>query len=69
VRVADLRAAQPTRAIETRDVIGQAKGILMQHRGIDADEAYEVLRRTSQQLNVKLFEIAEALAGKHKELR
>jgi len=69
VEVADLRAAQLTRAIETRDVIGQAKGILMQRRGIDADEAYEVLRRTSQQLNVKLFEIAEALARRGRELQ
>ena len=66
---AELRAAQLTRAIETRDVIGQAKGILMQRRGISADEAYEVLRRSSQQLNVKLFEIAETLAARSGELR
>lgn len=48
-------------ALETRDVIGQAKGILMATRGITADQAFELLRDTSQRLNVKLREIADRL--------
>ncbi|WP_233158095.1 ANTAR domain-containing protein [Actinokineospora bangkokensis] len=68
VDFADLKVAQLSRAIETRDIIGQAKGILMQRRGIDADAAYAVLRDTSQRLNIKLFEIAETLATRREEL-
>jgi GAF domain-containing protein len=55
-------------AIENRDVIGQAKGILMQRRGITADEAFDVLRRASQDLNVKLADLARTLATRHTEV-
>jgi hypothetical protein len=68
VRLAELRETNLRRALESRDVIGQAKGILMQRRGIDADEAFELLRRTSQDLNVKLAELAHTLASRHTEL-
>ncbi|MFL6121322.1 ANTAR domain-containing response regulator [Actinophytocola sp.] len=68
VRLAELREAQLRRALETRDVIGQAKGILMTRRGINADEAFDLLRRTSQDLNVKLAELAHTLATRHTEL-
>jgi hypothetical protein len=68
VRVAELREIQLRRALDTRDVIGQAKGILMRHRGISADEAFDVLRRTSQDLNVKLVTLAETLTTRHSEL-
>ncbi|WP_197522909.1 ANTAR domain-containing protein [Actinokineospora pegani] len=60
--LADLRDAQLRRAIDSRDVIGQAKGILMNRQGISADEAFTVLRRTSQDLNVKLVDLATTLA-------
>lgn len=68
VRLAELRQAQLRDALETRDVIGQAKGILMTRRGITAEEAFELLRRTSQDLNVKLAELAHTLASRHTEL-
>lgn len=35
-------------ALQTRDVIGQAKGILMQRQGIDAGRAFDLLRQASQ---------------------
>ena len=41
-------------ALETRDVIGQAKGILMERFRITADEAFDQLREASQQTNRKL---------------
>jgi hypothetical protein len=50
-------------AVETRDVIGQAKGILMERHKITADEAFAMLRQRSQALNVKLASIAEHLAS------
>ncbi|MET0235661.1 MAG: ANTAR domain-containing protein [Kibdelosporangium sp.] len=68
VRLADLREAHLRQALESRDVIGQAKGILMHRRGISADEAFDLLRRTSQELNVKLAELARTLAARHTEL-
>jgi ANTAR domain-containing protein/GAF domain-containing protein len=68
VRLAELRHAHLRRALDTRDVIGQAKGILMQRRGISADEAFDLLRRASQDLNVKLAELAHTLATRHTEL-
>lgn len=49
-------------AMESRDVIGQAKGILMARSQIPADEAFETLRRASQRLNVKLRDLAERIA-------
>jgi GAF domain-containing protein len=63
-----LQAAHLRRAIESRDVIGQAKGILMSRRGISADEAFQILRRVSQDLNVKLANLAKTLAERHTEL-
>ncbi|WNV86061.1 GAF and ANTAR domain-containing protein [Umezawaea sp. Da 62-37] len=65
---AELNAAELRKAIDSRDVIGQAKGILMHRRGITADEAFEVLRKTSQNLNVKLAELAGTLASRHTEI-
>lgn len=58
VSAAGLQEVQLRRAIASRDVIGQAKGILMARRGLTAEEAFDVLRRTSQDLNVKLVELA-----------
>ena len=45
-------------ALETRDLIGQAKGILISTGAIDADQAFAVLRGASQHLNRKLRDIA-----------
>jgi GAF domain-containing protein len=63
-----LEAAHLRRAVDSRDVIGQAKGILMQRRGITADQAFDILRKTSQDLNVKLADLATTLATRHTEL-
>ncbi len=65
---AELRQVQLRKAIDTRDVIGQAKGILMQRRGCTAEEAFDLLRRASQDLNIKLGHLAHILATRHTEL-
>lgn len=49
-------------ALETRGLIGQAQGIVMQTFGVDADTAFSVLRRISQHENVRLNALAEAIA-------
>lgn len=53
-----IHGEQMDQALESRDLIGQAKGILMAREGVSADEAFDMLRRASQRLNVKLREIA-----------
>jgi hypothetical protein len=48
-------------ALATREIIGQAQGILMERERINADQAFDVLRRASQHLNVKLRDVAQDL--------
>ncbi|MFJ8823717.1 ANTAR domain-containing protein [Streptomyces sp. NPDC102467] len=50
---------QLTEAMRTRDLIGQATGLLMAREGVDAAEAFAHLVRASQQQNVKLRELAQ----------
>jgi transcriptional regulator with GAF, ATPase, and Fis domain len=47
--------------MSSRDVIGQAKGILMERYKLTADQAFGVLTRVSQELNRKLVDIAGEL--------
>jgi GAF domain-containing protein len=46
-------------ALASRQIIGQAEGILMQRERITADQAFDLLRRASQHLNTKLREVAQ----------
>ncbi len=48
-------------ALETRTVIAQAQGLLMERFGIDADRAFSTLRRYSQHHNIRLKEICRLL--------
>lgn len=48
-------------ALVNRDLIGQAKGILMERFKLNADHAFELLARVSQDRNVKLHDVAEQL--------
>jgi GAF domain-containing protein len=45
----------------SRDLIGQAKGILMERFRLTAHQAFDVLSRTSQELNRKLVDVAAEL--------
>ena len=45
-------------ALASRDLIGQAKGMLMERFTIDAVAAFELLRRLSQDTNTPLVEVA-----------
>lgn len=49
-------------ALATRDLIGQAKGILMHSLGLTADQAFDVLRRESQNRNVKIRDLADQIS-------
>jgi GAF domain-containing protein len=58
----DRREAALHRGLSSRDLIGQAKGILMERQRLSAGDAFDVLRRVSQRLNRKLTDVAQELA-------
>jgi AmiR/NasT family two-component response regulator len=47
--------------LANRDIIGQAKGILMERFKITAAQAFEVLAKVSQDTNRKVYVVAEEL--------
>ena len=49
------------KAVDARNLVGQAQGILMERFDLDADRAFEVLRRYSQHHNRKLHLVAQEL--------
>jgi GAF domain-containing protein len=48
-------------AIESRAVVDQAKGILMERHKLTADQAFQVLAQTSMRTNTKVRTVAEEL--------
>ncbi|TNM69189.1 GAF and ANTAR domain-containing protein [Streptomyces sp. NP160] len=52
-----------SRGLANRDIIGQAKGILMERHRLSADQAFDLLARYSQHTNRKLHDIAFELAA------
>ncbi|MFJ9147925.1 GAF and ANTAR domain-containing protein [Streptomyces sp. NPDC102270] len=60
VALADARTIdQLEEAMETRHAIGEAMGILMERHKLSEDDAFNVLRRISQQHNIKLRDVAQ----------
>lgn len=55
------RAAHLLRALATRDVIGRAKGILMERFSMTDTDAFQLLVRSSQEMNMKVHDVAEVL--------
>jgi AmiR/NasT family two-component response regulator len=55
-------------AFGRRAVIEQAKGILMARHGVDADEAFSMLREHSQHNGHKVGEVAAAIVESHQLL-
>ncbi|MBA8822908.1 GAF domain-containing protein [Saccharopolyspora lacisalsi] len=53
--------AQLHEAIETRQGIGEAMGIIMNHYKLAQDQAFEVLKRVSQHRNVKLRDVTSEI--------
>ncbi|WP_156686656.1 GAF and ANTAR domain-containing protein [Mycobacterium sp. Marseille-P9652] len=50
-------------AIESRDLIGQAKGIIMHRDSLDGLQAFALLTRASQDANVKLADVARLVVN------
>lgn len=58
---ASLHDAQMNTALDARKLIGQAQGILMERHNLTVDQSFEVLRRYSQNRNLKLRAVAQQL--------
>lgn len=50
------------RALESRDVIGQAKGILMEREGLTGEQAFERLRRVANEHGRKIRGLAQDIS-------
>src|SRR3954447_3819456 len=58
---ASFKESQFNQALETRTVIGQATGMLIERFGVTPEQAFAMMRRVSQHHNVKLRALAEHL--------
>lgn len=68
VSVAAARARDDFQAaLQSRDVIGQAKGILMAREQIDSDAAFDILRTASQRMNAKLRDVAQRIVEESRQ--
>jgi GAF domain-containing protein len=57
--------AQLRTALHTRSMVGKAQGMLMRQFNIDSEHAFETLRRSSQNSNTKIRELAAMLVTAH----
>lgn len=55
------KVEQLNQAVSSRDLIGQAKGILMERHKITGQQAFVALTRVSQHTNTKLIDVADHL--------
>ncbi len=55
------------RALATRDLIGQAKGVLIHRHKITGEQAFQKLVKASQHANLKLVDVAHWLVAHHTE--
>ena len=53
-------------AVDARKLVGQAMGILMERFDVDADRAFAILKRYSQDTNTKLRDVAQHLIDTRK---
>jgi transcriptional regulator with GAF, ATPase, and Fis domain len=58
---ADQSRLRMEEAMDTREMIGQAQGILMEREHISAEHAYGILRRASQHLETRIRDVAQDL--------
>lgn len=62
-----MKHEQLTTAIASRTVIGQAMGIVMGRYTLDQNRAFSFLKRTSQDGNIKLYDVARAIVDRANE--
>ncbi len=52
-------------AIRSRDIIGQAKGVIMAREDVNADTAFQMLRQRSQDQKRRLRDLAQEIVADH----
>ena len=62
--IADDKDLQFRSALASRDMIGQAKGMIMERFNVDANRAFELLKRLSQDSNIRLTDVAAELIAR-----
>ena len=65
--IADDERLQFQSALASRDIIGQAKGMVMERFNVDAVRAFELLVKQSQNSNIRLAVVAEELVSRGPE--
>lgn len=65
---AERRAEQLQRALDSRVLIEQAKGMLAERHGMSPAEAFSVLRSHARNSNLKLREVCRSLVDGEVEL-
>jgi GAF domain-containing protein len=66
--IADNKEQQFESALASRDIIGQAKGMIMERFNVDAVRAFELLTRLSQNSNTRLSDIAAQIVARGADL-
>ncbi len=56
-------------ALRTRSMVGRAQGLLMRHFSYDSEQAFDRLRRASQNSNTKLRDLAALVVQAHEDGR
>jgi hypothetical protein len=65
--IADDVRLQFQSGLASRDIIGQAKGMIMERFDVDAVRAFELLKRLSQDSNTRLAKVAEEIVSRGSE--
>jgi len=72
LRDAERRIGDLTQAVTSHEIVGQATGILIATYHIDPQAAWSLLRRVSQQCNIKVARLASAViaiaSGSHESI-
>lgn len=64
IRESDLAKEQLQRALNSRVIIEQAKGVVAQTRRVDMDEAFALLRAYARSNGIKLHDVAEKIVNR-----
>ena len=62
--IADDKDLQFKSALSSRDIIGQAKGMIMERFNVDAVQAFDLLTKLSQQSDTQVAELAADLVSR-----
>jgi GAF domain-containing protein len=62
--VSDRAATQLQQALDSRSLIEQAKGVLMERRGLDQQAAFELLRSRARSTRRRLHDVARETVGR-----